>query len=422
MSDHPNTAVLTESDRHEILNRILSALNKKFYDPAKLGANWKEAVAKLRPQIEQAESTQVFEKKVTELLGELKRSHLGFFPSTAARASSRAALSATYLQDDTPYGLRWIFQDVHADGAADLAGIQPGHILLRVNGEEIQPPDHPAFNMGQTSELELSDVDGKTRSARVAVAKPKRKKLHFAEPKLVESRMIGASAAYMKVAMFPGMVGVEVANQISRAIELLGPVQKLVVDLRGNTGGGAACLRVMSLLTPDRIPVGFAAERKWTEEALENEKESFPRFHHIPANTRFLWLLAIQYAPVAIMKKPVVLETEGLGRRSFHGKVVLLVNRHTASAAEMIVAFAKEHRLATIVGEKTAGRLLSATSVKVGHGYRLALPTGNYRTWTGWVLEGKPIEPDIEIPFDWKERSRGLDRQLQEAEKVAQRL
>ena len=43
----------------------------------------------------------------------------------------------------------------------------------------------------------------------------------------------------------------------------------------------------------------------------------------------------------------------------------LHVDRHTASAAEMIVAFARENNLARIAGEKTAGRLLSATSVKV---------------------------------------------------------
>jgi len=32
----------------------------------------------------------------------------------------------------------------------------------------------------------------------------------------------------------------------------------------------------------------------------------------------------------------------------------------------MIVAFARENNLANIIGEKTAGKLLSATSVKVG--------------------------------------------------------
>jgi C-terminal processing protease CtpA/Prc len=114
-----------------------------------------------------------------------------------------------------------------------------------------------------------------------------------------------------------------------------------------------------------------------------------------------------------VTKKPIVLQTEGLGKRPFHGKVVLLVNRHTASAAEMIVAFARENELATIVGEKTAGRLLSATSVKVGHGFRLAMPTGAYYTWNGSVLEGTPMAPDELIDFNWQERRNGVDGQLE---------
>jgi carboxyl-terminal processing protease len=114
-------------------------------------------------------------------------------------------------------------------------------------------------------------------------------------------------------------------------------------------------------------------------------------------------------------KKPVVLQTEGLGPKTFHGKIALLVDRHTASAAEMIVAFARENNLATIVGEKTAGRLLSATSVKVGHGFRLALPTGAYYTWKGWVLEGSSIIPDEPVEFDWRRRRAGIDGQLERA-------
>jgi C-terminal processing protease CtpA/Prc len=108
----------------------------------------------------------------------------------------------------------------------------------------------------------------------------------------------------------------------------------------------------------------------------------------------------------------VVLETEGLGTQPFHGRVILLVDRHTASAAEMIVAFARENNLATVVGERTAGRLLSATSVNVGNGFRLALPTGAYHTWKGAILEGTPIEPDQFAEFDWRSRRGGYDRQL----------
>jgi len=76
------------------------------------------------------------------------------------------------------------------------------------------------------------------------------------------------------------------------------------------------------------------------------------------------------------------------------------------------MAFARENNLATIIWEGTAGRLLSATSVKVGKGFRLALPTGAYWTWKGSVLEGTPIEPDRAIGFDWRDRRLGIDRQL----------
>jgi carboxyl-terminal processing protease len=126
--------------------------------------------------------------------------------------------------------------------------------------------------------------------------------------------------------------------------------------------------------------------------------------------------LAVQFAPAMITKNPIVLQTEGLGKQPFHGRVVLLVDRHTASAAEMVVAFARENRLATITGEKTAGRLLSATSVKVGNGFRLALPTRAYYTWKGSILEGTPIEPDELIEFDWRQNAaRARDIQLERA-------
>jgi C-terminal processing protease CtpA/Prc len=116
-----------------------------------------------------------------------------------------------------------------------------------------------------------------------------------------------------------------------------------------------------------------------------------------------------------LAKKPIVLQSEALGKKPFHGRIVLLVNRHTASAAEMIVAFARENQLATIIGEKTAGRLLSATSVKVGNGFRLALPTGAYYTWKGAVLEGTPIVPDRTVEFDWRDRRGGRHGQLEYA-------
>lgn len=408
------TGMTTEA-KHEVLERVLKALESKFYKPELLGRDWQNAIADHRAKIESAATADAFEQAMTALLQTLKTSHLGFFHGAARRASSRAALSATYLSDETSFGSRWIFQDVHDGGAAAQAGVEPGNILLRVDGKEIVPPEHPVFPMGKKSTVDFIANDGTEKSVAVDVARPKGKKLHFVEPTLVQSKKLGDRVGYLKVAMFPGMLGVDVSNAMSSAVAELGNIERLIVDLRGNTGGGAGSLRLMSLLTPDRVPVGYAADKRWATRDLPKLRESFPRFERIPSSTRFLWLLALRYLPAFIMKSPIVLQSEGLGPKPYDGNIALLVDRHTASAAEMVAVFAKENKLATIVGEKTAGRLLSATSVKVGHGFRLALPTGAYYTWHGTTLEGSPIVPDIVADYSWQERRTGVDGQLHRA-------
>ena len=290
--------------------------------------------------------------------------------------------------------------------------------MLRLDDREIIPPEHPVFPMGTASNLKIVASDDSERTVTVDVSQPKGKKLHFAEPTLVQSKIVGDGIGYLKVAMFPGMIGVDVANEISKAVVGLGEIRGLIIDLRGNTGGGAGALRLMSLLTPEKIPVGFAPGKRWAGRDLAKEKNKFPRFGSIPSSKKALWFLALRYLPSLITKSPIVLESEGHGPQSYQGNIVLLVDRHTASAAEMVTIFAKENKLATIVGEKTAGRLLSATSVKVGHGFRLALPTGAYYTWNGTALEGSPIEPDVVIEFDWQERRRGNDPQFDTALKT----
>ena len=363
---------LVPEDRRAILENVFSALRKKFYSPEKLNGDWQTAVERHKTQIESAGTADEFEKAISDLLAELHTSHVGFFHSSARRASSRAALSAAYLADETPHGKRWIFQDVHSGGAASIAGIQPGDILLSVDGREMIPPEHPVFAMGKQAELEIVGGDDERRAVAVNVARPKGKKLHFVEPTLVEERQLRNGIGYLKIAMFPDMVGVKVANEISNAVAKLGAIEGLIIDLRGNTGGGIGALRVMSLLTPDRIPVGFALDRRRVTANLESEKQGFRRFSRIPSSTKTLWLLAVQFAPAMMTKKPIVLQTEGLGKRPFHRRIVLLVDRHTARAAEMIAAFARENKLATIVGERTAGRqLLSRLAMDFGSHSRL---------------------------------------------------
>jgi len=140
--------------------------------------------------------------------------------------------------------------------------------------------------------------------------------------------------------------------------------------------------------------------------------EQLPAFDRIPASKLGVVPLMFRFA---LAGRSVAVYTERLGSRPQHGRVAILVNEHSASAAEMVAAFASEYGLATLVGVRTPGRLVGASAFKVGFGYRLALPVATYFTWKGTNLEGKGVEPDVPEPISPEALWRGEDNQLAKA-------
>jgi carboxyl-terminal processing protease len=174
---------------------------------------------------------------------------------------------------------------------------------------------------------------------------------------------------------------------------------------------------LMSYLTPDKLPVGYSLTKRRAENGYDKEK--LPRFERIPSRKSELPWLVLRYA---FVDKSIVVVTEGLGPQKFHGRIVVLVNQHTTSAGEMIAAFAKENNLATIVGTTTAGRLLSGSVFKVGHGFILGLPVAAYLTWEGVLLEGKGLSPHIEVELPSEALKEGRDPQMEQALGLVKRL
>jgi len=82
----------------------------------------------------------------------------------------------------------------------------------------------------------------------------------------------------------------------------------------------------------------------------------------------------------------------------------------------------EENNLATIVGTKTPGRLLSGSAYKVGHGYILGLPVAAYLTWQGRMLENNGIVPSIVADLSREALREGKDTQLEKAVEVVRNL
>jgi len=212
---------------------------------------------------------------------------------------------------------------------------------------------------------------------------------------------------WLKVTKFPGTVGIDIAKEIDRAIQELNGCNRLIVDLRGNAGGGLAFLRVMSYLTPERIPVGYSVTRARAE--TNYSKEALATFDHIPSQKPALILLALKFG---FRDDSVRIITEGLGRKPFQGRTVLLVDQSTTGAGERIAAFAQERNLARVVGTRTAGRLICCSVYKISNGYYVRIPARAWYTWRGELLEGKGVLPDCTVP---EQQSNSGDAQLERA-------
>ncbi|MGH9162643.1 MAG: S41 family peptidase, partial [Vicinamibacteraceae bacterium] len=295
-------------------------------------------------------------------------------------------------------------------GVAAAAGISPGDILVAVGEQELIPPASVPFQLGESYTLTIRKADGSTSRPTLAIPGSHEKKRPIVVPdQVVSARKLDSGIGYLRVSMFPGVLGMDVARDMSRAISDLA-CSRLVIDLRGNTGGGIGCLRLMSHMCPDRRGVGYSMSRSVARKGFT--KERLPQFDRIPSSKLEVIPLFFRFAGSG---RSVAVFTEALGSRAHHGHVVLLVNEHSASAAEMVAAFASEYRLARLVGMKTAGRLVATSAFKVGFGYRVVLPVAAYYTWQGNNLEGRGIVPDVEEPVSMEALWNGRDNQLTRA-------
>jgi carboxyl-terminal processing protease len=402
--------MFTERDRRKLLGKIDRLVATKFYDPNFKGHDWRSIVENHRAKILSAGERNEFEAAVNNMLRELGSSGLGLI-SAGTAITPKNSISATFRAVETEYGNRWVFQDVHAGGPASVAGIRSGDVLIRIGDREVVPPRAPLFSMGQTHEVVVEKISGCTNLT-ISVPDAKHKENPCAVPDAVRAH-ISDGVAVMTIPLFPGKLGIDFARDLSDAFENLNGADRLVLDLRGNPGGGVGCLRLMSFLAPEKKPVGFSLDRATAARGFD--KSRFPQFDRVPRSKLEIPLLALRFA----RKKSVVLVTEGLGARAFHGRVVVLVNEHTTCASEMVALFAREEAGAKIVGTATPGRLVSHTGFKVGRGFTLALPVAAYISWAGTRADRNGINPDVPVDWSYSDARRGVDNQLRAAVCIA---
>lgn len=406
--------------RLRIISRIKAVVLKHHFNVENIDlAAWGKEVDEQTPALIEAEDNNVFEEGIQDLLGKLKSSHTDFYccdrdPIKPEHAIGATLRSVTFL--DTQ---RWMFLDVFEDSPAARAGVSPGHLLLSVNGVPAAPPAYPDFRFGEEHELTV-ELPNSTEPKNIMVIVPQRKatrlRLPFVEPKSISSRMLTKRVGIVKIAYFSGMFGIHFSKVLDAAIESLKAqdCDRLIIDLRGCLGGSLGFAHLVSYMCPGRIPIGYDVTRKRQQRGYSAAQLSRVR---MPVTRLGLLCRLVQFS---VRDKSLMLLTQGLGRQPFHGHLAVLINERTSSAGEMAAQFAKDTKLATVIGQRTAGMVLGSDMFDVGGGYTLYLPVFGWYGPGGNYTEGSGVEPDVAIDIDPVRLAEGKDIQLNKALEILQ--
>ena len=418
------TQVPARKDRAKIIGTIKKLVSERHINVSNPNQDynpWISLIDQQTPRLMEVER-EAFEAGVSDLLKGLGSSHTAFFHQRRDGIPAPYSINATLRPVETVHGKRWMFVDVIEDGVAFQAGIRPGEFLLSIDSEPVVPPKFANFRIGGNHHVEIAGFNGTTRQIAIGVPNRAAKdRPPMIEPRSLSHRTVAPDVGYIKVATFPGAVGQSFAKDLDSAVRDLKErgIRSLIFDIRGNIGGGLGSLRLMSYLCSGKLEIGYSLTRQRLRKGYL--KENLIRIDKIPATKAELLLMVLRFK-VFQRDRSMVLVTEGLGPQPFHGRIVLLINEHTHSAAEMVASFAKQNRLATLVGTRTAGEVLGGANFKLPGGYVLRMPVAGWYTWQGECIEGTGVEPHVALENSPESLAAGSDKQLEKALELVKAL
>src|SRR6478735_12582410 len=224
------------------------------------------------------------------------------------------------------------------------AGIHPGDVIIAVDGKSTEN-----MSTGDVADL-LKGPKGTTvhiSIAREGVEKPMEFTLvrdEIPRYSVDVHFLIKPGVGYMHVNGFNETTEHEVAE----ALDSFGDLKGLILDLRGNPGG--------------LLSEGVGVADKFLKKGQ----------------------LIVSHHGRASAEKRYVAQ-HGNGGKDY--PVVVLVNRLTASAAEIVSGAIQDHDRGLIVGEVTFGKGLVQTVYPLGEGTGLALTTAKYYTPSGRLIQ-----------------------------------
>ncbi|MCY7008775.1 S41 family peptidase [Fusobacterium simiae] len=239
------------------------------------------------------------------------------------------------------------------DGPAYKVGIKPKDKVIEIDGAS-------TYNL--TSEECTKRLKGKANTTvKVKVYREANKmtkifelKRETIELKYVKSKMLDGGIGYLRLTQF----GDNVYPDMRKALEDLQAkgMKGLILDLRSNPGGELGQSIKIASMFIEKGKIVSTRQKKGEESVYSREGKYFGNF-----------------------------------------PMVVLINGGSASASEIVSGALKDHKRATLIGEKTFGKGSVQTLLPLPDGDGIKITIAKYYTPNGISIDGTGIEPDKKV-------------------------
>lgn len=414
----------------ETFDAIWEIIRDTHFDTNFNGVNWNAVRTNFLPRVERARSSDEVREVIQGMLDLLGESHLMIIPGSPSRAlmlkekneardpqrsrppvapqPAPAGESGTTGIEVRILGGQIVVFRVWPGSAAAAAGVKPGWIIERVDGEAAIDPMldekkaargqrefllwHYAASLlkgavGEKCELEVKTERGERRKVEIVrgreIGEPAKlgnlptmfTRVETKQMRTAAGKKIGHLA--FNLWMLPAVA------EINRFVDANRNADGIVIDVRGNLGGiGGMVMGVSGHFVNDRVLLGRMKMR-----------EGELTFTAIPRR-------------VDLQMRPT---------NTFQGKLAILVDGISLSSAELFAGGMQEAGRARIFGEKTGGQALPAVSDRLPNGDLLYHPVADFVTGKGRRLEGNGVVPDEDVPLRLEALRAGRDEVLSAA-------
>jgi carboxyl-terminal processing protease len=398
---------LSAKTRKEVFERIWKDIHDYYYDRAFNGVNWDQVHTRYLPLVEAAKSDPEFYALMSAMTSELHDAHTRFSSPQQWRNYKKQQGVTSGFNIDEVDG-KTVVTSVRSESSAAQAGIEPGMVVLSVDGKPIEDriaeleKSRPAsssdratrmFVYGRllsgppdsTLKVGLQRADGTNFEAVVT------RQLYSVAPE-VSTDVLLSGSAYIRFDGFQPPI----TKQFKQALERFRNSPGIVIDLRRNGGGDLSVL----------LPIAGYFFGKKTLFAKDSTRSGKP---------------LSEFA--GIFRLPLELYVGRPGDQIYSGPVVILVDARSASSSEVFAAGMQDTQRAKIVGSPTCGCVLGIAKPRVMKGGGvLEMSEVLWFSPKGRRLEGTGIVPNEVVAPTAADLEQRRDPVIAEAEKVLRQM